>query len=234
MHDVSRTYRELTCVHGSVMVVTQGGSLQRHLQKLQTKGTRGDPLAMSEAEVARLGAQVNAALQHLHRLDVAHRDLKPGNVLFYGADNNHLKLCDFGFAKRCKGQRLHTLCGTPIYMAPELTQESKKGYLGHPVDMWAFGALIYEMLHNKVAFNGVSEQQLYQRIRGGTHTAFKKDISKEVQKLIKGLLVVDAGKRLTAKEASAVPYFARVDSLDTKRFYTPARNFPKAEVEIEL
>jgi serine/threonine protein kinase len=89
--------------------------------------------------------------------------------------------CDFGFAKRCRGQRLHTICGTPIYMAPELTQESKKGYLGCPVDMWAFGALLYEMLHTRVAFNGVSEQQLHQRIRRATHATFGKGVGKEVR-----------------------------------------------------
>ena len=199
----------------AILEYCSGGSLMRHLQKLQTKGRRGDPLAMPEAQVARLGAQVNAALRHLHRLDVAHRDLKPGNVLFYGPLENHLKLCDFGFAKRCRGQRLHTICGTPIYMAPELTQgETKKGYAGHPVDMWALGAMIYEMLHNRIAFNGVSEQQLYQRIRSGTHTAFRKDLSKEAKGVIKSLLAVDPTKRATAKATEGAKFFAGVDSLD--------------------
>lgn len=197
----------------AILEYCQGGSLQRHLQKLQTKGRRGDPLTMPEASVTHLAAQINAALRHLHRLDIAHRDLKPGNVLFYGSDKYHLKLCDFGFAKRCRGQRLHTICGTPIYMAPELTQESKKGYLGYPVDMWAFGALLFEMLHSRVAFNGVSEQQLYQRIRQGKHCAFRKDIGKSLRATIVALLEVDPTKRLSAEKAATLPVFSRVESL---------------------
>ena len=42
------------------------------------------------------------------------------------------------------------------------------------------GALLYEMLHNRVAFNGVSEQQLHQRIRAGKHAAFGKGANKQV------------------------------------------------------
>ena len=199
----------------AILEYCAGGSLQRHLQKLQKKGR---DVAMDEGETRRLGAQVNAALAHLHQLDVAHRDLKPGNVLFYGPDTNHLKLCDFGFAKRCRGQRLHTICGTPIYMSPELTLgESKKGYEGPMVDMWALGCLLYEMLHNKVAFNGVSEMQLFQRIRSGKHTGFKKGIGKEVRTLITSLLEVDPTKRMHADMAAKQKVFANVDSLDSRR-----------------
>jgi serine/threonine protein kinase len=192
----------------AILEYCAGGSLQRYLQKLTSKprDRDGNIQAIPEGDCAVMAAQINAALAHLHRLDVAHRDLKPGNVLFAG--DKWLKLCDFGFAKRCRGQRLHTMCGTPIYMAPELTQESKKGYEGHPVDMWAFGALLYEMLHNKVAFNGVSEQQLHQRIRGGTHAALRKDMSKGVVKLIKSLLTIDADKRLTSTAAESCKWFA--------------------------
>ena len=162
----------------AILEYCAGGSLQRYLQKLTTKGRDrdGNMIAIPESDCAYMGAQINAALRHLHKLDVAHRDLKPGNVLFAG--DKWLKLCDFGFAKRCRGQRLHTICGTPIYMAPELTMDQKKGYKGHPVDMWAFGAMMYEMLHNKLAFNGVSAQQLNERIRSGKHAPLKSGLSK--------------------------------------------------------
>ena len=193
----------------AILEYCAGGSLQRHMQKLTTKqrDRDGNYAAIPESDCAYMGAQINAALLHLHSLDVAHRDLKPGNVLFAG--DRWLKLCDFGFAKRCKGQRLHTLCGTPIYMAPELTMDqSKKGYKGHPVDMWAFGAVLYEMLHNKIAFNGVSEQQLHQRIRGGNHAPFRKDLSPKLVKLLKAMLRTDPDKRISSRDAAEQAWFA--------------------------
>ena len=193
----------------AILEYCAGGSLQRHLQKLTSKprDRDGNHAAIAEADCAHMGAQINAALLHLHSIDVAHRDLKPGNVLFAG--DKWLKLCDFGFAKRCKGQRLHTLCGTPIYMAPELTADrSKKGYKGHPVDMWAFGAMLYEMLHNKTAFQGVSEMQLHQRIRGGHHAPFRKDLSPGAAKVIKAMLRVDPEKRISSCEAPDQAWFA--------------------------
>ena len=94
-------------------------------------------------------------------------------------------------------------------MAPELTQESKKGYMGPPVDMWAFGCLIFEMLHNRVAFNAVSEQQLHMRIRSATHAAFRKEVSKDAKALIKGLLQPDPKDRLTSTTAADLPFFRK-------------------------
>ena len=102
-------------------------------------------------------------------------------------------------------------------MAPELTVESKKGYIGYPVDMWSFGALLFEMLHNRVAFNGISVEQLHQRIRQGRHTAFRKEISKPLKQLILGMLDVEPSSRLTADKAARLPCFAKAGSLDSQR-----------------
>ena len=61
----------------------------------------------------------------------------------------HLKLCDFGFACVAGEKKLRTYCGTPAYLAPEVCTpaDAHKGYLGKPVDMWALGCVVYEMLH---------------------------------------------------------------------------------------
>ena len=69
-------------------------------------------------------------------------------VLFSDASHAKVQLCDFGFALRCGDRKLRTVCGSAQYMAPELhTAQVGDGYLGPPVDMWALGAMLYEMLH---------------------------------------------------------------------------------------
>jgi serine/threonine protein kinase len=64
-----------------------------------------------------------------------------------------VKLIDFGFSSKC-GQKLANYCGTPPYMAPEITL--KAPYHGEPADMWALGIILYLMLVGKFPFRAAS------------------------------------------------------------------------------
>ena len=72
-----------------------------------------------------------------------------------------VKLIDFGFSvlTTTSSQMLKVFCGTPSYMAPEITK--KRDYEGNPVDIWACGVLLYVMLAGQFPFRGTSEQDLY-------------------------------------------------------------------------
>lgn len=101
-------------------------------------------------------AEVALALNYLHGLDIIYRDLKPENILLNR--DGHIKLTDFGFARNCS-THAWTLCGTPDYLAPEVSpryghpllpthssQIIRNERYGKAVDWWALGVLIFEML----------------------------------------------------------------------------------------
>jgi len=84
----------------------------------------------------------------MHGRYVIHRDLKPENILL--DTSGFIKLADFGFTKKlCPWERTYTICGTPEYMAPEISMGS--GYC-HAVDWYALGIIIYELTFGRTPF----------------------------------------------------------------------------------
>lgn len=105
--------------------------------------------------------EIICALEHLHKNNVAYRDLKPENLLIN--EDGHIKLTDFGFAKKIE-DKSYTLCGTPEYLAPEIILGQ-----GHNwgVDWWALGVLIYEMLSGYPPFYDSTPFNIYKKIALG-------------------------------------------------------------------
>ena len=86
--------------------------------------------------------QMVSALKYLISKNIIHRDLKPHNILV--DDNYDLKISDFGFARYFeKNTLVDTLCGSPLYMAPEIMKN--KNYTIKS-DLWSVGIILYEML----------------------------------------------------------------------------------------
>jgi tetratricopeptide (TPR) repeat protein len=122
-----------------------GGSLARKLA--------GQPLPGRQA--AELVETLARAMHHAHERGVIHRDLKPANVLLT-ADGTP-KITDFGLAKRLEGDVGQTqsgaIMGTPSYMAPEQAQ-GKVREIGPLADVYALGAVLYELLTGRPPFRG--------------------------------------------------------------------------------
>jgi serine/threonine-protein kinase len=140
-----------------VMPYIPGESLRSRLDR-ETQLPVGDAV--------RIATEIAAGLDYAHRQGVIHRDIKPDNVLFH---DGRALLADFGIAlawshgggeKRLTGSGLSV--GTPEYMSPE--QVSGEHKLGPRSDVYALGAVLYEMLTGTPPFTGPTVQAILTQI----------------------------------------------------------------------
>ena len=113
--------------------------------------------------VANIVRDLASAIYYLHNMNppIIHRDIKPENVLL--TDNKKIKLTDFGWSNYIdfEGEQRSTLCGTPIYLAPEMITNS--GHDKH-VDIWCLGVLLFELLTGTPPFIGQNRVLLMKNI----------------------------------------------------------------------
>jgi WD40 repeat protein len=130
-----------------------GGTLARKIN--------GQPQPPREA--ARLLAVLAGAVQHAHEQGVIHRDLKPSNVLL--TSDGTPKVSDFGLARFGRPELTATgaIMGTPSYMAPEQAR-GDNATVGPAADVWALGAILYELLTGRPPFRGLSALETLEQV----------------------------------------------------------------------
>lgn len=146
--------------------------------------------------------QLVKGVKFCHDQGVCHRDLKPENLLLDKDDN--LKISDFGlsaFSLSSGGethtpvqQLLHTTCGTPNYVAPEVLAD--RGYDGKAADVWSIGVILYVLLAGFLPFDEPTMSGLFRKIQKGDFV-FPPWFSAGAKKLIGNVLVTDPKTRVT-------------------------------------
>lgn len=194
LHEVLATKTKIYCV----MEFAKGGELFGKVAKGR----------FSEDLSRRYFQQLISAVGYCHSRGVFHRDLKPENLLL--DENWNLKVSDFGLSAVTDQIRpdglLHTLCGTPAYVAPEVL--SKKGYDGAKVDVWSCGVILYVLNAGYLPFNDPNLMVMYRRIYKGEFRC-PKWTSPELRRLISRLLDTNPVTRITVEEIVGDPWFSK-------------------------
>lgn len=156
-------------------------------------------------------AELLVALEYLHtKANIIHRDLKPENVLL--SDSLHIKLTDFGTAKRVKeGEdrvRSASFLGTAEYIAPECLDEEPM--VCRASDLWALGCIIYQMLSGRLPFHGDTQFLTFEQVRTGK-VAFTPHFPYHARQLIERLLSLDPSARPSYLEMKEHPFFSGID-----------------------
>jgi serine/threonine-protein kinase len=122
-------------------------------------------------EAVTIMGQVCSALEAMHERNIVHRDLKPANIFLVGGDDGYpvVKLLDFGLVKFLyeddpfMRSRPGAFLGTPEYMAPE---QVHSGEMSDLVDVYAVGAILWEMLVGRPPFLGETFQETIKQAMG--------------------------------------------------------------------
>jgi len=184
-----------------VCELASGGEL---LERVRRVGS------FTEDQARRLIGQILEAVKHMHERDIVHRDLKLENILLsHDADDADVKLIDFGLARfKTEGQTLRTICGSPLYIAPEIleleTSPNEDEFYTRACDMWSVGVILFVLLSGYSPFDDDDEAMLYQNIRHGIYhlePGVWDFISNPAKSLVAGLLETDPNERLTAAQA---------------------------------
>ena len=154
---------------------------------------------LQEDEACLFFQQIISGIEYLHKLKIAHRDIKSENIIIE-QNTKTIKILDFGLSNIYgdkDDELLRTACGSPCYAAPEML--CGEMYKGRGVDIWSAGIVLFAMVCGYLPFEDDDNSELYKKIISGKFT-ISVNISNQARDLIYKILNTNPRKRINISQ----------------------------------
>jgi len=183
IHEIGETEKGQSYI---IMSFCEGETLREKIKR----GTLKVEIAID------IAVHIARGISSAHKHDIIHRDIKPANIMIN--QDGVVKIVDFGLAKFSGVSELtqeHTTLGTIYYMSPEQVNGKEADQRS---DIWAVGAVLYEMICGKAPFTGNYAQSIFYDILNAEiepPVSVRRDVPEELEKIISKALMKDPEKR---------------------------------------
>ena len=185
-------------------------------------------------EIKNILHQLNNSFRIFHKYKIAHRDLKPLNILVKYENKNDrnnytIKLCDYGEAKRLTMTKnlFSTVVGTINFIAPEILERDK---FDLKCDLWSLGIIIYYLYFGKLPYDGEGELAYFNQINNYGQEIIDESGNEDFDDLIRKLLIKEQKNRITWEEYFNHPFLKLNQILISLKVYKKdIDNYKKGE-----
>eukprot|EP00808_Paulinella_micropora_P013896 g52607.t1 len=202
-------YDQLDGKHCLIFEYVEGKELYELVKEASEKRIDGTSGGLPRKECLELFAQIVSAVEFLHENKVAHRDLKPDNIMVTA--DGEVKLVDFGvsqvFSRETEKAVVKDVVGSPHYLAPELCTEGELAADPFLADVWSLGVTLFVMLAGYLPWDGESLRDIQQQVRAGLD--FPEHIDADLQDLLRRMLERDPSERCSLHTILQHPVLVR-------------------------
>jgi serine/threonine-protein kinase ULK/ATG1 len=140
--------------------------------------------------------QLLSGLLYLHKNNIIHRDIKSQNILV--SDDDNIKIIDFGFSKYFKiDKMMNTICGSPLFMSPELISGEKYNY---KIDYWSMGLILYQIITGVLPYHAKNILELKEKLNNMSDILIldinKNDYDSNMIELVEKMLIINTNNRM--------------------------------------